>query len=171
MIHNHPILSLLVLTLAVPFLVSCEKAPKDTTDEDLQAISAKRKQHVEAFNRGDAAAFAALFTEGAKVLPPNSPMIVGREGIQAFNQGGFDAGVGNLQLTMTDLQVYGDTAHDIGKYTLTIQPEEGEAISDSGKYLVILKRVNGSWKLDAVCLNTSLPLPAPEALPTAEEEE
>ena len=171
MIHKHPIQYLLVIMLAVPFLVSCTTAPPpDTTADDLQAINAKRKQYANDFNQGDAAVVAAHYTEEAKYLPPNSPMIVGREGIQAHIQGGFDAGVGNFQLTMIDLQVYGDMAHDIGKYTLTIQPEEGEAISDSGKYLVILKRVNGSWKLDAVCLNTSLPLPVPEALPTAEEE-
>ncbi len=162
MIHNHPIVSLLVLTLAILFLVSCEKAAKDTTAEDLQAINAKRIQYANDFNQGDAAVVAAHYTEEAKYLPPNSQMIVGRESIQAFIQASFDAGVGNLQLTAIELSVYGDMAHDIGKYTLTIQPEEGEAISDSGKYLVILKRVNGTWKLDAVCLNTSLPLPAPE---------
>ncbi len=172
MIHNRPILFLLVLTLTLLFLVSCTTAPPpDTTAEDLQAINAKRKQYANDFNQGDAAVVAAHYTEEAKYLPPNSPMIVGREGIQAYIQGGFDAGVGNFQLTMTDLQVYGDMAHDIGKYTLTIQPEEGAAISDNGKYLVILKRVNGTWQLDAVSLNTSLPLPVPEALPTAEEEE
>ena len=162
MIHNHPILSLLVLTLAVPFLVSCEKALKDTSAEDIKAIKAASEQYAEAFNRGDAAAFAALFTEGAKVLPPNSPMIVGREGIQAFNQGGFDAGVGDLQGTVIELSLNGDMAHEVGKYTLTIQPEEGEAISDSGKYLVIWKRENGSWKVDVNIWNSSLPLPAPE---------
>ena len=168
MIHKHPIQYLLVIMLAVPFLVSCTTAPPpDTTADDLQAINAKRKQYANDFNQGDAAVVAAHYTEEAKYLPPNSPMIVGREGIQAFIQGGFDAGVGNFQLTMIDLQVYGDMAHDIGKYTLTIQPEEGEAISDNGKYLVILKRVNGSWQLDAVSLNTSLPPPTP---PTAEEE-
>jgi len=77
MIHNHPILSLLVLTLAVPFLVSCTTAPKDTTAEDRQAIKAVRKQFSDAFNRGDAAAVAALYTEEAKSLLPNRPMIVG----------------------------------------------------------------------------------------------
>ncbi len=171
MIHNHPILSLLVIMLAVPFLVSCTTAPPpDTTDEDLQAINAKRKQVVIVFNQGDAAAMAAHFTEEAKYLPPNSQMIVGREGIQAFIQAFLDAGAGDLQATVIELSVNGDMAHDVGKYTLTIQPEEGEAISDSGKYVVILKRENGSWKIDIAIWNSSVPLPAPEAPPTAEEE-
>ncbi len=51
------------------------------------------------------------------------------------------------------------------------KPEEGEAISDSGKFVTIWKRENGSWKVDVDIFNSSLPLPAPEALPTAEGEE
>ena len=165
MIHNHPILSLLVVMLALPFMVSCEKAAKDTTAEDSRAIEAASAQWVDAFNQGDAAALAALYTEEAKLLPPNSQMIVGREGIQAFFQGSFDAGEADVQLTVIELSVSGDIAHVVGKYTFTMQPEEGEAISDNGKYVEIWKRENGSWKMDVDIWNTNLPLP------TAEEEE
>ena len=163
MIHNHPIFSMLVLTLAVPFLVSCTTAPPpDTTAEDMQAIKAASEQLINANNRGDAAAVAALHTEEAKRLPPNSPMIVGREDIQASIQASHDAGLGDLQLTVIDLHVNGDMAHEVGKYTYTIQPEEGEAISDNGKYVTIWKRVNGSWKIDVLIFNSSIPLPVPE---------
>ena len=171
MIHNHPILSLLVLTLAVTFLVSCTKAPApDTSAEDSRAVEAASAQWVDAFNQGDTAALAALYTEEARLLPPNSQMIVGREGIQAHYQGIFDTSAWELQLTVVELSVNGDMAHEVGKYTFTMQPDEGEAISDNGKYVEIWKRVNGSWKIIADIFNTSLPLPVPEALPTAEEE-
>jgi len=163
MIHKHPILYLLAITLAVPFLVSCTTAPPpDTTAEDLQAIKAVSEQVINANNQGDAAATAAYYTEEAKRLPPNSPMIVGRENIQASIQAALDAGAGNLHITMIELSVSGDMAHEVGKYTLTIQPEEGEAISDSGKYVTIWKRVNGSWKIDVLIFNSSIPLPVPE---------
>ena len=89
-------------------------------------------------------------------------MIVGRDGIQAFYQGAFDAGVEDAQITLTDLKVLGDEAYEIGNYTNRILPEEGAAIVDSGKYVVILKRENGSWKMDVGIFNTNLPLPAPE---------
>ncbi len=172
MIHNHPIQYLLVLMLAVPFLVSCTTAPPpDTSAEDSQAINAVSKQWVDAFNRGNAAAVAALYTEEAKRLPPNRPMIIGRESIQADLQAILDAGVGDLQITSIELSVNGDMAHKVGKYSLTIQPEEGEAISDNGKYVVIWKREKGTWKLDVDIWNSSVPLPVPEALPTAEGEE
>ena len=169
MIHNHPIQYLLVIMLAVPFLVSCEKAPKDTTDEDLQAIKAVSEQFTNAYNQGDAAVVAEHYTEEAKYLPTNSPMIVGREGIQADHQANFDAGAGDLQLTVIDFNVDGDLAYEVGKFTLTIEPEEGEAISVSGKYVRIWKRVNGSWKVDVLISNTSLPLSAPEEEATEEE--
>ena len=163
MTDNHPIFSLLVLTLAVTFLVSCTTAPPpDTTAEDIQTINAVIKQFVDAINQGDAAAVAALYTEEANLLPPNSPIIVDRKGIQAFWQNGFDAGVGNLQPTVIELHVSGDMAHEVGTYTLTIQPEEGEAISDNGKYVVIWKRENDTWKLDVEIWNSSVPLPAAE---------
>jgi len=57
----------------------------------------------------------------------------------------------------------------ITKYTLTIQPEEGDAISDNGKYVEIWKRENGSWKMDVDIWNSSVPLPTAEV--EAEEEE
>ena len=172
MIHNHPILSLLVLTLAVPFLFSCTTAPPpDTTAEDSQAIRAASKQWEDNFDSGDLAAFATHYTEEAKVLPPNNQIVTGRESIQEFFQAFYDAGGRDLHLTVIDLHVSGDMAHDVGKYTLTIKPEEGEAISDSGKFVTIWKRENATWKIDVDIFNTSVPLPVPEALPTTEEEE
>ena len=36
------------------------------------AIEAANRKFVEAFNRGDAAAVAALYVDDAKLLPPNS---------------------------------------------------------------------------------------------------
>ena len=165
MIHNHPILSLLVVMLAMPFLVSCTTAPPpDTTAEDSQAIRAASKQWDDAFNRGDFAALAALYTEEAKLLPPNSQMIIGREGIEGFFSGG-----GNGQLTMIDLHLNGDMAYVVGEWTFTMQPEEGEAISNNGKYVEIWKRENDTWMLDVDIWNTSLPLPVPEEEMTEEE--
>ena len=162
MIHNRPILSLLVLTLAVSFMVSCEKAAKDTTAEDSRAIEAASEQFTNAYNQGDAAAVAALYTEEAKRLPPNNPMMIGRENIQAIYEASFDAGVSNLRLTVIDFNVNGDMAHEVGKYSDTTQPDEGEAISESGKYVRIWKRVNGTWKVDVLIFNSSVPLPVAE---------
>ena len=172
MIHNHPIFYMLVLTLAVPFLVSCTTAPPpDTSAQDSQAIKAASAQWVDAFNKGDAAALAMLYTEEAKLLQPNSPMIVGREGIQAVFQGFFDNGASDATLQVIELSVSGDMAHVVGKYSLTIQPEQGVAISGNGKYVEIRKRGNGAWMIDVDIWNSSVPLPVPEEEEEEVEEE
>ena len=148
--HNHPILSLLVIMLVVPFLVSCEKAPQDTTAEDRQAVKAVSKQWVDNYNSGNLAALVALYTEEAKLLEPNSQMIVGRESIQAIYQGFIDAGDRDLQHTTIDLQVSGDMAYVVGKSTT------------GNKYVEIWRLEDGTWKMDVDIWNSSVPLPVPE---------
>ena len=156
--YHRVALATFILTLPVLLFVSCEKAPEDTAEvrQDIEAIN---KQFADAVKRGDAAAAAALCTEEARVLPPNGPMIVGREAIQNFWQSNIDAGVSDLQLTILEVGVVRDLAYEIGEYALTIQPEEGEAIRDQGKYVVVWKRENGEWKLDVSIWNSSMPLP------------
>jgi len=158
MIHNHPILHLLVLMLGVTCLLSCTTAPPpDTSEEDSQAIKAASSQFVENFNSHDFAALAAIFTDAAKLIPPTFEMIVGRESIQVW----FGESGANLQLTMIDLHMNGDMAYVVGEYMIAIQPEEGEAISDNGNYVEIWKRTNGSWMLDLDIWNSNVPIPVP----------
>ena len=113
-----------------------------------------------AFNRGDAAGVAALYTENATLLPPNSEMIQGRQGVQDFWAGGIQMGLKDVTLTTVDVGGSGDTAYSSGKYTLNIQPEGQEGMSDSGKYVVIWKlQDDGTWKYHVDIWNSSMPMP------------
>ena len=159
--YHRVALATFILTFPVLLFVSCEKAPEDTA-EVRQAIEALSKQYADAVNRGDAAAYAALYTEEARVLPPNGPMIIGREAIKNSHQSSIDAGIRHvLQLTTLEVRVVRDLAYEIGEYTETIQPEEGEAIRDQGKYVVVWKRENGEWKLDVDTWNVESRVPLP----------
>lgn len=156
--YHRVALGTFLLTLPVLLFVGCEKAPEDTA-KVRQAIEAVNKQFGDAIRRGDAAAIAALYTEETRTLPPNGPTVVGREAIQNLMQGNIDAGVSDLQLTTLEVGAARDFAYEVGEYEITIQLDEGEAIKDQGKYVVIWKRENGEWKLDVVIWNTSVPLP------------
>ena len=126
-----------------------------------QAIKDTNARFVEAFNRGDMASVAAVYTEDAKLLPPNGQMISGRQGIQEFWNGARQMGVRDPILETVAVEHSGDLAYEIGAYTLKIQPEGGQATTDRGKYVVVWKRqADGSWKWAVDIWNTNSPLPA-----------
>jgi len=113
-----------------------------------------------AFHRGDAAGVTAYYTKGARILPSNTEMITGRQGIQAMWQGMMDSGVKEVGIEILELEPMGDKAAcDIGKYRMKIEPEPGVTVEDVGKYVVIWKHDGESWKLDVDMFNTSLPAP------------
>ncbi len=123
-----------------------------------QAIEEANAKFGEAVRMNDAAAMAALYTEDARLLPPNSEMIQGKEGIEAFWGGGFQMGIKDAILTTVDVLGLGDIVCEIGRYELTIQPEGQETMKDSGKYVVIWKYAsNGTWKLHVDIWNTNMP--------------
>ena len=127
------------------------------------AIEEADAKFVEAFNQGDAAAVAALYTDDATLLPPNNKMIQGKDGVQEFWNGAMQMGVKVAALTTVDVSGSGNLAYEIGKYSLTIQPEGQEATKDEGKYIIVWKRdVDGSWKLHADIWNSSMPMPSQE---------
>ncbi|MFQ5640467.1 MAG: SgcJ/EcaC family oxidoreductase [bacterium] len=121
-------------------------------------IEAENVKFTAAFSRGDAAGVAALYTENAVIQPPNSDAVHGREAIQSFMQSGFTAGLKDLTLTTVAVEGSGDTAYEIGTYTLKVQPEGETAMKDSGKYMVFWKQqAGGGWKLQTDIWNSSLP--------------
>ena len=123
-----------------------------------QAIEEANVKFGEAVRMGDAAGLASLYTEDARILPPNSEMIQGREGIEAYWDGGFQMGIKDIVLTTVDVMGMGDMVCEIGKAVVSIQPEGMDAIEDMAKYLVVWKKdMDGTWKLHVDIWNTSLP--------------
>jgi len=151
--YHRIVVAIFLLTLPMLLFMSCERALEDIA-EVRQAIESLNKQWKDAFNMGDAAAIAALYTEEARLLPPNSPILVGKEAIQNFYQSSINDCDCDLQLTTLEVVVARDLAYEIGEYA-SIQPEEGEAIRDQGKYVYIWKRENGRWKIDVDIFNSS----------------
>ena len=103
-----------------------------------------RSAVVAAFNRGDAAAIAQLYTEDGQILPPQSEPITGRPGIQAFWQGAMDMGVKAAKLEPVEIEGHGVTAVEVGRFELYAA---GQQRVDKGKYIVVWKLTQGEWKL------------------------
>jgi uncharacterized protein (TIGR02246 family) len=120
------------------------------------AIVAANKTFMTTFSQGDAAGMATLYTEKGQFLPPNSDFVTGKQALQATFQALMDMGIKSIELETIEVEGYGDTASEVGKYTLA---SEGGQVLDQGKYIVIWKQEAGQWKLHRDIFNSSLPAP------------
>jgi uncharacterized protein (TIGR02246 family) len=121
------------------------------------AILAANEEFMAAFERGDAAGIAAMYTTDGKLLPPNSPMLRGTQAIRTFWQGAKEAGGKTTKLETLEVETRDDLAIEVGRYTLTLQPKSGGSVTDKGKYLVVWKNDHGAWKLQIDIWNTDTP--------------
>ena len=156
----HKLITALFITLILMVFSGCQKAEMNT-EKDLEAIEALIGELLEGINSGDAAAAADHWSEDGAFLPPNSPMVEGRENIQTFLQGMIDMGLTELKAETVKLEVMGDMAYRIGRYNLTIQPEGSESITDKGKFVQVFSREYGTWELSVSIFNTDMPMPSP----------
>ena len=162
---------MVVVLFLCAFLISCkgtqeqveqleqeEPVPVMDMAQVRQSIEEANVKFGDASRAGDATALASLYAEDARILPPNSEMIQGREGVEAYWAAGFQMGVKDIVLTTIDVMAMGEMVCEIGKAEVTIEPEGMEAIQDIGKYVVIWKKTaDGAWKLYVDIWNSSLP--------------
>lgn len=109
------------------------------------------------FARGDAAGMASLYTGDGMLLPTGSDFITGTQAIQQYWQGAMDMGVKQAKLDIVEVEQQGDTATEVGKYTLR---GEGGQVIDQGKYIVLWRQQNGQWKLHRDIWNSSMSQPS-----------
>ncbi len=120
-------------------------------------IESANAQFVSAFKRGDATGIANLYTAEAQLLPANSDFVRGTAAIRTFWQSVIDTGLKGASLDTIELEAHGDTVIEIGRYRLLAA---GDAVADQGKYIVVWKQDNGTWKLHRDIWTTSQPPPA-----------
>ena len=118
------------------------------------AIVAANQRFMESFAGQDAAGIAALYTQDGQLLPGNSDFVTGPAGIEKFWRGAMGMGIKTVRLESLELEVHGDAAVEVGKYTLGA---EGGQTVDHGKYLVVWKHDGGHWRLHRDIWNSSMP--------------
>jgi uncharacterized protein (TIGR02246 family) len=105
-----------------------------------------------AFNKGDAAAVAALYTEDAYVLPPGSAMVKGRAAIEGFWWQAAQQ-MSDAKLTTVDVLPLGrSAAREIGTVTLKTKSQPPQEVV--GKYVVVWRKIGRDWKLATDIWNT-----------------
>ena len=123
-----------------------EQAIRGQVDRWLQLVKAK-----------DAAGIAALYVEDGAVMPPNAPIGKGRTAIQQtwasmMQTPGFELTFVPEQIIVSSS---GDMALDRGTYKLAVAPR-GTAMTDTGKYVVVWRKVGSDWKAAADIFNSDV---------------
>ena len=123
-----------------------------------QEIRNGSQKLAEVYNRGDAAAVADFYTDDAKILPPNSEMVSGKQAIEAFWKATLEMGMRKLTIETAEVGYDGNLGYDRGIVTISTKPEAGQPVTVRSKYLVLLKRqADGSWKIAVDIWNTDSP--------------
>ena len=129
-----------------------------------QEIDERNRALSEAFSRGQLEVVAALYTEDAIVLPPDSEAVRGRAAIaQFFATLRATQDLQALALQTEVVEVSGELAYEVGTKTLTLTPIEDLVPTDTAKYVVVWKRPGGGpWQRAVDIWNSTSPTPVPE---------
>jgi uncharacterized protein (TIGR02246 family) len=104
-----------------------------------------------AYNAGDAAAVAALYTPDAQLMVPAAEPGSGPKAVQKLIAGDMALG-GKLTLKTGDIVGFGDYALETGSWVAN--SPDGKSL-DHGPYLTLYKKADGGWKIHRDIWNSS----------------
>lgn len=139
--------------------VACGGGPKspEFTRADGETIRKTASDLSAAFTAKDVEAAVALFSPDAVFMPPNVPLLRGKDAIRTYFTKRFANGATNLRLEPQDVGGSGPIAFQSGTYSLTIERAGGAPARDRGKYLFVSKLLNGKWLFEQTIWSSDLP--------------
>jgi ketosteroid isomerase-like protein len=120
-----------------------------TPEQTLESIPANYAGHINA-NQPDM--IAAMYTDSAVVLSADGTIAGGKDQILAWIQGQ-QAGSPSATITPAEQMVEGDLGIQHGTYQVTATPPGGTAVTQSGTFMTIFKKVGDEWKIDGLLTN------------------
>ena len=136
---------------------ACAAPPAaELSEADRQTLTAMFDSTVSRLRAGQFELWASQFAEDGSFQVPNAATVTGRSALEAWIRSFPPL----EEISMSNVQVsgQGDLAYGTSGYVLKPQG----APADTGKQLVVFRRIRGEWKVVTASFNTSLPLPAPD---------
>ena len=127
-------------------------ASSTTASEDVAgALRQLDRDFVARAKAGNAqACVEGFYAQDARALPAHREIIRGHRALVTMWKGIIAAGLKDLSLETTEIEVHGDMAYGIGRYHMTVDPPGGKRTEEAGKYLVVYKRQpEGAWRAAA----------------------
>ena len=148
--------ALIALVVGVSACGSAERTDEFTT-QDADVIRQRSQQLATGFNAKEMDVILGLYAENSVFMPPNAPVLRGREPLREFYQDLMGRAT-NLRLETEDIAGHGPLAYETGTYSLVY--EDG-AIRDRGKYVFIWRKTNDTWRTEKTIWSSDLPPQTP----------
>lgn len=131
-------------------------------DAVLAEVEKRLAQHAKALGSGDVEACLRLYSDDAIVRPANMPPVQGKEELESFFENWFSLmSVEGAVYRTDEFTMCGDWANQIGTYSGTYVPKEGEPAEDRGNFHIVWKQQSdGSWRYHRGIFNSQLPADA-----------
>jgi uncharacterized protein (TIGR02246 family) len=105
-----------------------------------------------------------LYAPDAVVVRSNLPLLRGAAAVREFFFSAIESGLGEVAIEPIRVEVVGDLAHEVGRYSALVPGTAGKRREERGKYLwVFAKQSSGDWKLISECWSSDLTLTTAES--------
>lgn len=105
-----------------------------------------------------------LYAPDALVLRSNMPLLRGAAAVREFFHSALESGLGEVAVEPIRVDVIGDLAHEVGRYSALVPGTVGKRREERGKYLWVFGRQSGGeWKLISECWSADLTLSTTES--------
>ena len=107
---------------------------------------------VTAFNTGNYDHAAGLFANDGVLMAPYYEGAYGQKHVELLLRELGESGYSDLRMETMRVDHSGDTAMELGRFSLVIRKDDGTTIPERGKYVRVWRRL-GAWLLMADCWN------------------
>ena len=101
-----------------------------------------------------------LYATDALVLRPNVPPVRGTAAIREFLFSVLDAGLGEVEMEVVRVEIFGDVAYEAGRCKMLVPTAMGKRREERGKYLLVATKQAGEWGIATDCWSSDLSLDA-----------
>ncbi|HEY2963699.1 MAG TPA: DUF4440 domain-containing protein [Pyrinomonadaceae bacterium] len=164
-------ISLVLLLIVLVVSSACQtQTVADTRAADEATLKNLDAEWSKAAGAKDVDKTVSYYSDDALVMPPNSPVLTGKEPIRAIWKGMLSAPgfAGGWKSTKVEVAHSSDLGYVTGSYEMTENGPGGKPMTDKGKFLEVWKKqADGSWKCVADMFSSDLP--PPTAAPAASD--
>jgi len=168
--RTHARVFLVLASCMVAF--ACAEQPQEPPDNRAADAAAIRQADIawaKAAETNGLEGLISYYTDDVMVLPPNMPILVGKDSVRKdlaglFNMPGFSL---KFQPVKVEAARSGEIGYVQGTYEMTMNDPKGTPMTDKGKYIEIWKKQpDGSWKCAVDTFNSDMPPAPPVPTPT-----